>query len=334
MRHLSGCVAVLAVTVAAMSPLAVQPARHGAVVRGRIVDPHGLRTPETGLVLWYQTRPYASSGDPVPIGADGTFVSPALLPGTYVLEAKRSPSSFGSADLLGLEVVDVGAADVSEVTIALRRPSVVTGRYRMESDDAKAAWPQRMHVLANLALEGLDLGTTSVTEGGPDGTFVLRNAFGPRILKFGHAQGPAAEAWWPSRVLLDGQDITNVPTDFSRHESSRLEFVFTQHPPRISGTVTDAEGRPVSLPWVLVVGTDRAGTQPWSASAFTQRGDLAGRFSIVVTAGQYRVHALPGATFPSIEVARYGLSRVAFGGTPVSLQPREQKRVALTLQPR
>lgn len=333
--HLSAYLAAVAFTAATSAPLAAQPVPNGgrgATITGRILDPHRLRTPDLTLLMWYQTRPYASSGDPIQLAADGTFVTRPLLPGTYVFEATRSSSS-SAADLRGVEVVEVGGSDVSNVTLELRRPSVVTGRYRMESDDPGARWPSHMIVIANLALNGLDLGTSHVVEGGPNGTFVLRNAFGPRILKYGGGQEPG-RAWWPARVLLDGKDITNVPTDFSRHEGGSLEFVLTQHPPRLEGTVTDGDGRPVGLAWVVAIAAEADGTQPWSARTFIERSGPTGRFSMAVTPGPFRIHALPGSAFQRIEDGRYRLAGIGPGGTPVTVQPRERKPVAVTLQPR
>jgi hypothetical protein len=334
-HHPSGYLAAIAITAATIAPLASQPVPtggRGAIITGHIVDPHQLRTPDMTLLMWYQTRPYASSGDPIPLAADGTFVTPPLLPGTYVFEATRASSS-AAADLRGVAVVGVGVSDVSNVRLELRRPTVLTGRYRMESDDPEARWPSHMYLIANLALDGLDLGTSHVFEGGPNGTFVLRNAFGPRILKYGGGQEPG-RSWWPARVVLDGKDITNVPTDFSRHEGGALEFVLTQHPPRLEGTVTDAYGRLAGLAWVVAIGADRGATQPWSARTFIERSGPTGRFSMPVTPGRFRIHALPGGAFQRIEEGRYGLSGIGPGGTPVTVQPREQKTVALTLQQR
>jgi hypothetical protein len=50
-----------------------------------------------------------------------------------------------------------------------------------------------------------------------DGTFVLRNAYGPRLLSV---------VGTPARVVLDGRDITRVPTDFSA-VSRPLRIVLT-----------------------------------------------------------------------------------------------------------
>jgi hypothetical protein len=320
-------VAAAALTVRAFQ----QDPNPGVVVRGRIIDPPGLRTPTTLLMAWHQLRPYSGAGEPVTLAADGTFVTRALRPGTYAFEALRSSSASSAADVLGLEIVEVGVA--KDVTIRLRPASQLTGHYRMESDDPKAAWPVDMNVMANIAVDGLEITTSGVTEGAPGGRFVLRNAFGPRVLKFGY-RVPTGPTWWPSRVLLDGRDVTNVPTDFSEHPDARLEVVFTQRPARIVGLVTDSDGRPVPQAWVAAIGTDPAAVQPWSTTARAVRANDRGQYSIVMPPGDYRVHALPADAWPTHEVARPALATISFGGVKVTAKDRTFIRTDLTLQAR
>ncbi len=142
------------------------------------------------------------------------------------------------------------------------------------------------------------------------GKFVLRNAFGPRVVRCEYflARG---SAWWPSKVTLDGVDITNVPTDFSKHEDGQLEVVVTQTPARIVGTVTDAEGRPVNAPWIVVNAAERALWQHWAATSNVTQGDTKGRFSLAVLPGAYRVNAVPQRhSTPGAPPAKLSYSRV------------------------
>jgi hypothetical protein len=78
----------------------------------------------------------------------------------------------------------------------------------------------------------------------------------PHVLRCGYTLAPGSW-WWPSKVLLDGVDITNVPTDFGDAENSRLEVVFTQHPARFTGTVSDVKGQPVPASLVMLFSADR-----------------------------------------------------------------------------
>jgi hypothetical protein len=129
--------------------------------------------------------------------------------------------------------------------------------------------------MANIAVDGLEIMTNGVTEGAPGGRFILRNAFGPRVLKFGY-RVPTGPMWWPARVLLDGRDVTNVPTDFSEHPNARLEVVLTQRPARIVGLVTDADGRPVPQASIASTRYRAAPGRPTKRRARSCRGSRSG----------------------------------------------------------
>jgi hypothetical protein len=271
---------------------------------------------------------------PVPVAPDGSFVTSTVRPGTKVLELVRTPhSATKRATTVALSIVTVSTADVSGVTVAVRRDTAITGTFRMESDNPKAEWPTQIVVNAWLAVAGAPFLGSTVAEGAPRGKFVLRNALGPRVLRCGYTLAPGSR-WWPSRVVLDGKDITNVPTDFSAHENGHLEVTFTQHPARIAGTVTDAEGQPVRAPWILVWAADPKLWQEWATTSNVTQGDTSGRFSIAASPGRCVVRAVPQATFGSWADARHKLHRLAPGGVPVEVEERQVTRVSLTLQER
>lgn len=336
-RRLSLRLAVVFCAFAAATPLGQRAAgdvETGHTISGKVVDPYLLR-PEGAILMLGQPKGLSSfSSVPVPVAADGSFTTPRRSPGIYVLEVVRTPNSATKpAQLVGEKIVRLATADVSGVTVEVRRDTTLTGRFRMESDNPKAAWPSHVHVLAFLAVEGMSMVSSVIADGGPNGTFVLRNAFGPRVLRTGYVPVPGS-SWWPSKVLLDGKDVTNVPIDFSEHPAGQLEVVFTQHPASIFGTVSDADGRPASMAWVTLTGTDRASGQSWATTSDVTQADDMGRFAIVVPPGAYRVNAVPAETFASREAAREGMSRITFGGVTVTLGERERKVVPVTLQQR
>jgi hypothetical protein len=306
----------------------------GHVITGRVADPHGLRPEGAILMLGHREGLSSFSSSPVAIAADGTFITPRLRPDTYVLEIVRTPHSATSpGTVVGLRIVTVGSADVSGITVEVRPDTAITGKFRMESDNPKAEWPPHIGVLAFLALDGILLAGGTGADGRPAGEFLLRNAYGPRVLRCGYSLAPGSP-WWPSRVLLDGRDVTNVPTDFSEHPDGKLEVVFTQHPAGIVGRVTDAKGQPVPDSWITVTGSDPASAQPWATTSEVAKGDGMGRFSVVVPPGRYRVNAVPEKTFQSRRAAREGMGRIAFGGVTVAVIEREMKRVDIALQER
>jgi hypothetical protein len=309
-------------------------AQVGHTISGRVVDPQQLRPEGAILMLGQPAGPSSFGSTPGPIAADGSFTTARLKPGVYVVALVRTPhSATKPATVVAQTIVRLAGVDVSNITVTVRPDSTLTGRFRMESDNPQAVWPTHVNVLAFLAVDGLPMAAAAGAQGGPNGTFILRNILGPRVLRCGYVPAPGS-SWWPSRVVLDGRDVTNVPTDFSAHPHGQLEVVFTQHPARLTGTVTDAAGQPVPTPWVLVAGRDPAAAHIWATTSDVTQADRMGRFAIAVSPGAYRVHAVPAAMFASREAARSGMSRIVFGGVPALVKDRERTVVTVTLQER
>lgn len=301
-------------------------------ISGRIVDPHKLGTQGTTLAL-FVPRGNNSSVHPVAVNEDGTFVTPRVGAGTYVLEIIKNWNSQRAC--VGFATVVVTSTDVSGVTVERRRDTALTGVYRMESDNPGAVWPSDISLIASLVLNDTPVHDGGVPEGAPGGRFILRNLYGPRILISGYSLAPDSP-WWPSRVLLDGVDITNVPTDFSEHEGGRLEFWFTQHPARISGRVVAADGQAARDPWIIVAASDPTLWRQGTVNYRFLQGDAQGRFSVAVRPGAYRVRAVPDAKFDSqgrtwSEMRE--ILQLTANGELVEVNARENKATNLTLRP-
>lgn len=211
------------------------------------------------------------------------------------------------------------------------RDTSITGTFRMESDDPAAVWPLHIVVNAPLAFDGMPTTERIVADGAPGGKFVLRNAFGPRVLRCAYDLAPGAK-WWPSQVLLDGVDITNVPTDFSAHQDGHLEVVFTQHPAEIRGIVRGAAGLRARAPWVLVAAAKPEFRQPWSTMSHVVHADVRGEFSMTVVPGRYRVTAVPENTFVSDQQASKHIFDLTVRGMTVQVERREIKDLNVALR--
>ena len=330
------CTRAFALVVASViaTPLAADiQIPHLARIRGRVIDPYQLRPQDLALMVkqftgesgWLTLRP-------IPIGADGSFMMDGLGPGPYLLELIRTPHS-APATPVGLTLVSVETSDLSNVTVEVRRDTAVTGTFRMDSDNPAAVWPTSIGVSAWLALDGMTLLGSKGADGAPGGRFVLRNAFGPRVLRCHYELAPGSK-WWPSIVTLDGVDITNVPIDFSEHETGRLEVFFTQNPARIRGLVRNWSGGPVRAPWILIAAAEPALRQEWSSMLYAIQGSTRGEFSIAVTPGHYRVAAFLPETFTSNEDARRNVLRRTSTGLSIEVKTREIKDVSVTIQNR
>jgi hypothetical protein len=325
---------LLVVSIGAVAPPQKAPQPPGRyTISGRVLDPHKLE-PEAATLMLGQPDGESSFGStPVKVAADGRFVTRLLTPGTYVLEVIRTPHSpVKPATPVAFTSVRVANADVKDVTVTIQRDTALTGRFKMESGTPAAAWPTHIHVLAQVALEEAGFLGSKGADGAPGGTFVLRNAFGPRVLRCGYSLAPGSH-WWPSRVLLNGRDITNVPTDFSAHENGQLEVVFTQHPAGLTGTVRNPQGEIASAPWIVVTSADRSLWQWWATTTTVAQGNTKGAFSMALLPGEYLIRAVPQPTFASWEEARRQAQRYASEGVPVTVNAWGKSKVALTLQP-
>jgi len=189
------------------------------LIAGRIDDPLNLRTPDATVILGFD-RDGVGYGVPVPTSADGSFVTQALNPGTYMVALIRSPHSAAQPAMpIALEVVRLGEGDVRGVRLRVRRDVAIRGRFRMEHG---TPWPASIIVASCLDADGLKHADCRPAEGAPGGRFILRNAFGPRILRVPH--GPLYSR---PRVLWNGADVTNIPTDFSADPGADVQIVFS-----------------------------------------------------------------------------------------------------------
>jgi hypothetical protein len=336
MRRLRQAALYLFCTVSVAVPVAEQGRNAlttGHTIAGRVTDPLRLRPEGAILTIGRDEGGGSFSSTPVVVQDDGSFVTSQLSPGTYVLELVRTPHSATKAAVtVGFRIVEVGTADVAGVTVPVRPDTAITGRFRMESDNPSAVWPPHIVVNAFLVFEGSTLLNGTGADGAPGGTFVLRNAFGPRVVRCGYTVAPGA-SWWASRVTLDGVDVTNVPTDFSEHGNGQLEVVFTQRPARLSGTVVDSQGRPVRAPWILIAAADPKARQRWATTSSVTQGDTRGRFSTPVLPGQYLVRGVPQTIFSSWKAAQQGILQFAPGGIAVTVTDREVRTIQLPMKP-
>jgi len=263
-------------------------------ISGRVQDARGQRSADVTLrVCTLGDDGGTSCGEPLKLTADGSFTTQPLRDGTYVLEAGPSPYSANPDPAIehGLEVLRLSGRDLTGVVVRTTRYAL-QGRYVMRSDNPAAQWPRSIHLVALLVLGGVafPVGVDGST-GAPNGEFLLENVLGPRVLRAGYSLG--RDEWWPRQVLLDGVDVTDTPTDFSRHQNGRLEFVFTQHPARIAGQVVDADGRPVPGAWLIHFSADRDLWTDWASTTGKEQAVGNGNFSMAVRPGRYLVAALP-----------------------------------------
>jgi hypothetical protein len=294
-------------------------------ISGRVVDSNGRVPSKVELFVWEEDGIGGSGGGPVAVAADGSFTTPPLQPGTYVLNVGPGPISRREPDDEGgLAIVELGPTDVTGLSIRTRRYAL-RGKYVMRGDDPAAKWPPHIHVMAML-VAGRASAVSVTADGAPNGEFILRNAFGPRILRPGYTLdgGPR---WSFSQVLLDGVDVTDVPTDFSAKPDATLEVVFTQHSAAIEGTVTTAAGEPAPGAWVVVLSANPA---LWQATIYKFQTGRDGRFTQRIRPARYLLAALPATPY-QVQPVLGDLPVLAARATPVTVVARERASVDLRL---
>ena len=304
-------------------------------ISGRVLDRKGVKNKEAILMMWRRDPDGGgSSSVRVRTAADGSFVTTPVPSGAYLLEVVRTPDSATTpATVIGSRIVTVTAHDVSGADVELREDVAVHGGFRMESDNSAVPWPPLIVVTAFLALEGAPLWIGTSADGAAGGRFLLRNAFGPRVVRPGYSLEPGV-SWWPSRVLLDGTDITNVPTDFSQHPNAQLEVVFTRHPAGFEGIVQAVDGRPASGAWVLLCAADPKLREAWATTSHAVRADSKGRFRITTLPGSYLARAYPPSAFASAPIALRHLADIPAAASAFEVGEREFKSVQLVLRER
>ena len=219
------CFAAFIVSLLWAAPSAAQQT---FTVSGRVLTSTG--TPPHNLVLMVgheEGDGFSSSG--ADLAEDGTFVAERLAPGRYLLYVGpgAEPTRIAAGFEAGFAVVTIRDKDVDSVQIRTQPTYSIHGRVRFDAADVLATHP-RVHVMAPLAVDGIGIGAGSQSVAvEPDGSFVIDNVVGPVVIRSGYEWPDDGSRWWPGAVLLDGRDITDVPTDFSK-AAGQLEYVLTQ----------------------------------------------------------------------------------------------------------
>ena len=114
-----------------------------------------------------------------------------------------------------------------------------------------------------------------------------------------------SSGWALKAVVLNGADITDVPTVFTKQHDGQLQVVLSSRLSTLEGEVRDETGKTADDAMVYVFSEDR---KSWSlASPRTVYSD-------VRPDGRFRVSGLTGGQYFAIAVAREGLRLPQFPG--------------------
>jgi hypothetical protein len=109
-----------------------------------------------------------------------------------------------------------------------------------------------------------------------DFTFEVNGVFDPRVFRVNAPQG-----WILKSVVLNGQDVTDVPLDLPPGQTvSGMQIVLTERATHVSGRVIDARGRPVTDATVVIFPADETLWMFQSRFIRAARPDQEGRYEI------------------------------------------------------
>jgi hypothetical protein len=263
-----------------------------ARVSGRVIGPAGAVP--SGPIVAMPDDALRVTGGAVRTGAiraDGSFEIAGLAPGRYVLQAGRGRRP--SNDLVGRTSIVVAGANIDNVSIALATPARATGR--IEAD--LAGPPQFRAAQVRVSAVAADDAPMPFGGGGSgtvadDYSFDVRGMAGPSYLRVNAPSG-----WYLKRILLDGQDVTDVPLAFEPgSQVAGLRVVLTQLAATVSGSVRDDRGAAVLDATVVIFPDDDALWRPQSRFIRSARPDTSGRFEIggLPVSPAYRIIAVQG----------------------------------------
>ena len=160
-------------------------------------------------------------------------------------------------------------------------------------------------------------------------SFTLKDLFGQVVLR-GSAPGGS---YFLRAVLLDGKDITDVPTALTSAHNGRLQVVFSSRLASLEGFVMDDAGKPTRDATIWIFGAEEVSWVPFSSRMRTTgiAGDD-GKFATRgLREGRYYVAAVPPnvVSFNPMQPDRQFLESLKKVATEVVLNAGETRTLEL-----
>jgi hypothetical protein len=310
----------LAIVLALGAGQPTAPPEATFTITGKVVHSNGP-VPARLTVMVNTPTPEGNNKESCERKPDGHFTARGLRPGTYLLEATpllEGPDDRAPGYERGFAVVNIKDADVGGVVIPTAPGVTVRGRVRFEESRPGSMPPPLIVVQAALAVTEWQ-GPSESANVSEDGTFELHDVGGPRVFRFEWQLADRRSYWIPGPILLDGQDITNVPVGFSREPAGDLVVVFRQRASSIVGRVEDIAGLPGSG-CVAMLPEDPELQRGWSTAVGSMEASWRGRFYFTnMPPGDYFLAALDGDRCPTPNVLVGNAREIARRATRVTV---------------
>jgi hypothetical protein len=264
-------------------------------VSGTIVDSQGAPAASTSLILMRSGLGIFNNFT-LRTDAEGRFYLPPLEAGNYrvLVGGGLWP---GLASVNGrTEFADVGiqvAGDADDLAIVTQPGIGIAGRVVFAEGPPATPLPLQLvfrRPPTATSLRDMEIAATIDDEW----RFFGSDVFGPLLVR-----APSLPPGWVVKaVTLNGADITDVPTVFTRQHDGQLQIVLSSRPSTLDGTVRGEEAGAALDATVYVFSEDRASWNISSPRTVTRDVREDGTFSVGgLAAGRYYAIAIARAGF-------------------------------------
>ena len=253
-----------------------------AAVQGIVVTAGDSGSAEVVLTQSAPAMPGESAVRRTRTLADGRFSFNGIPPGDYTVTARLTPFPRRDATsmpptLWAATDVAINGQDIPDLVLTPQPGFTIQGRIEFEGSTNRPRLPERRLYLP-LSLHPNGIFVPSV-QPEPDGRFIV-DSLPPGEFNASTLQGVRTPlgSWWLKSAILNGRDILDEPLQVRQSEVD-LVVTFSDRASELTGTVTGADGQPISTV-VIVVSTDRRSWFFNSRRIAAARADAQGRYSI------------------------------------------------------
>jgi len=243
-------------------------------VSGRVIGPDGQPVPFV-QVSTSQSSPINPFMAPIRTQADGSFVIPALVPGSFTLVARgalpgteqtRGAFSQGPpVPLWAYESVMLNpGASVDGLVLQLRHGRSIRGRLMFGDAERTGPTPGVSGLIMTLTPDDSDTNIVGVTATAPtaDGAFEFAGAAPGRYRIQVAFPDALRSAWVVSSMTAGGVDLLDAPVAVGSDEDVTVLIGLSDQPSVLTGTVVDAGGQALPGQSVVVFSSSR---QHWTS---------------------------------------------------------------------
>ena len=259
------------------------------------------------------------------VGGDGQFSIANVPPGLYTLRARNNDRD---APLSTSQPLSVGGGDLGDVVVILQNGGSLVGSLVFEPGSTSVPGDlTQIRITAPSTESDDNIGPAPNPRVSKDGTFTIDGvSVGQHLLRVNGGGG--LRGWNLKTVTVDGRDVTDTPMDIrSGQRISNIVMTMSDKVNEINGTVTNAQGTPLTEYTVLAFSTNSAVWRAQARQIATARPDQTGMFKIRnLPAGEYYVVTVDpseqGEWFEPayLDQHRAGAVRVSLGEGDVKTQ--------------